>query len=241
MADAGPQVATDLCVLDGACAAVCPTGATEILGFRMTVEDVMAVVQRDVPFFEDSGGGATFSGGEPLQQPHFLEALLLACRDSGIHTTVDTSGHAEPEVLLRIAELTDAVLYDIKLLDSELHRRYTGIGNELILENARRLAAMCAERGTPHLTVRMPLIAGINDDDAAVDGVAGFVASLDNQPPIDLLPYQWFGESKYDRLRVKYRMTGARPPAPERLEEIAERFSAAGLDVSVRGEDQPCQ
>lgn len=240
MSENGPRVDPDRCVTDGACAMVCPTGATELLGREMGVDEVMAVIRRDHVFFEDSGGGATISGGEPLQQPQFVEALLRACRADGIHTTLDTCGYGPPDALQRLACLSDAVLYDIKHMDACRHRRYTGVSNRTILENAIQLAALSAEMGSPELTIRMPLIAGVNDDYGAVSAVADFVASLASRPPLDLLPYQWIGESKYERLGMDFRLGEARPPAPEALARIVAVFRDAGLRVTVRGEE-PCQ
>lgn len=232
----GPEVDPDRCSLAGACARVCPTGATELLGELVTVESVMAQLRRDVPYFDESEGGVTFSGGEPLLQGDFLLALLEACRAEGIHTTVDTCGHAPAEVMERVAGLADAFLYDVKLIDDAAHRRYTGVANRLILENLR-LVAERRRGGQPELTIRVPLVAGINDDDRSAEALAAFLADLEPVAPVDLLPYQPLGQSKYERLGVEDPLPAGQSPSTLRLAAIVGTLRAVGLPVTLRGKD----
>jgi pyruvate formate lyase activating enzyme len=232
-----PVLDVALCESEGACAVACPTGATEILGRDVTVEELMEELRRDVPVFDESGGGVTFSGGEPLLQVEFLEAMLLACRAEGIHTTVDTCGHAPGELVERIGCLADAFLFDVKHPDDEVHRNFTGVSNRLILENLGRLTALRRQRGLPEVRVRVPLIAGINDNLEVALRLGLHLAALDPRPAVDLLPYQGLGESKYERMGRDYPLAGARAPTQARLEATRDLLRAVGLEVTIRGED----
>ena len=147
-----------LCLVCGACAAVCPTQARQLVGFRLTTEQALAAALEDEPFYDESGGGVTFSGGEPFFQPDFLLECLAAFKARGIHTAVDTSGFAPPEMLEKAAERADLFLFDIKLMDSRAHEQWTGVPNDRILKNLRLLC----ERGSS-IWVRIPLIPGVND------------------------------------------------------------------------------
>jgi pyruvate formate lyase activating enzyme len=238
MVDDRPRLDPATCHVDGACAAVCPTGALDILGRPVDVDEVLRELRRDVLVFDESGGGVTFSGGEPLYQPDFLAAVLAACRAEGIHTTVDTSGHAPPAVVDRIGRLADAVLFDVKHPDDRAHRNLTGASNRLILENLTRLVALQRERGAPHITVRVPLVAGVNDGAEVAVRLAALLSGLDPLPPVQILPYQPLGEAKYTRLGRDYALSGARPPSSARLEAIRDILRAVGLTVTIRGEEE---
>jgi pyruvate formate lyase activating enzyme len=232
-----PAVDRSLCQSDGACARVCPAGAMQVLGRQVAVEEVLRDLRRDLAVFDESGGGATFSGGEPLMQAEFLEALLVACRAEGIHTTVDTCGHAPWAVVERIGQWADAFLFDLKHPDDEAHRRLTGVTNEFILNNLSGLTAMRTEQGSPDLAVRVPLVAGLNDDESVAVGLAAVLSGLDPLPPVDLLPYQALGEQKYARLGREYPLKDARPPTGARLERFRDILHAAGVQVTIRGEE----
>ena len=159
------------------CVTTCYSGAREFPGHEMTVREVMADIEREIPFYDESDGGATFSGGEPLMQPTFLSALLKACRAQEIHTVVDTSGFANWKVFEQICEDVDLFLYDLKHMDSIRHREVTGVPNDVILENLRRLSAAGAR-----CIVRIPLIPGINDDEKNLVESGKFLASLSAYP-----------------------------------------------------------
>lgn len=224
---AGFEVRRDRCRACGSCALECPTGTRELLGRRLTVPEVLAVVERDRPFYDASGGGVTVSGGEPLAQPAFVEALLRACRDAGIHTAVETCGMGALRTLERIAPVTDFFLYDLKLMDDCRHRRVTGGSNRPILENLERLAA-----GGSRVRVRLPLVPGVNDDEENLDAIARFLVSLGLRE-LDLLPYHRAGIAKYARLGRAYGLPETRPPSPEALEEVVDRLGQAGVAVRV--------
>lgn len=182
----------DHCTLCGKCAAVCPRNAIRIMGKTWTVDEVMAEITEDKDFYAPDGG-VTFSGGECLLQPAFLRELLARCRKAGISTAVDTAGDVPWETLAAILPDTDLFLYDIKLLDSEKHRAFTGVANERILENYRRLIASGAR-----VIVRMPVIPGVNEEDAAK--LPAFFNENGWPEQCELLPYHRLGENKYPAL-----------------------------------------
>lgn len=230
--DGRPITSPDRCILCGDCVEACPTGAREITGREVTVAGMLAEIEKDIIFYDESGGGVTFSGGEPLRQPDFLFALLKACKEREIHTAVDTSGFASPQILDRIREYTDLFLYDLKLMDDEKHRRFTGVSNALILENLRRLSS----RGSS-IIVRVPIIPGINDDDENVTKIGEFVAALPRLPQVDILPYHATGTEKYRRLGKEYALSDTQSPSIETILGIARRLQEFGLQVTVGGQD----
>jgi pyruvate formate lyase activating enzyme len=172
------------CVQCGECVKICPTEARQLVGRRMNVQEVLDEVLKDRIFYEQSAGGVTFSGGEPLMQPHFLHNLLEVCRAEGIHTAIDTSGFAPREDLLLMARLTNLFLYDLKVIDDDLHRQWTGVSNAVILENLRALGHV-----HQHIWIRMPLVPGFNDDPKQVEAVARFAASIPSVRQVNILPY----------------------------------------------------
>jgi pyruvate formate lyase activating enzyme len=196
----------------------------------MGVREVMAEIGQDRVFYDSSAGGVTFSGGEPLQQPEFLAALLRACQEEEIHTAVDTCGFAAPSAFDQVSPDTDLFLYDLKLMDDAAHRHYTGVSNRLILENLRRLA----HRGAA-VTVRVPVIPGISDDAGNLDAIGRFVASLGAVNQVDLLPYHRMAADKYGRLHRKYRIPATEPPSTERMEQLAEGLRQWGIAVTIGG------
>jgi len=213
----------------GTCVDFCAAGARELMGRWMTVAETLAEIEKDSVFYDESGGGVTFSGGEPLLQPEFLEALLDACRARGIHAVVDTSGIAPREILLRLAANTDLFYYDVKLVDAEKHRRYIGAPNDLILDNLAALAHTGAA-----VMVRFPVIPGVNDGEADVAALGTLLARLKLRQ-LHLLPYHTIGMEKYRRLNLPYQMNGVNPPSRERLAQIAAQLEAQGLTVRIGG------
>jgi pyruvate formate lyase activating enzyme len=197
----------------------------------VTVGETVGEIVRDVPFYDESGGGATFSGGEPLWQPDFLAAVLRACHERGIHTAVDTCGFAPWETIARVREATDLFLYDLKLMDSGRHAELTGVPNALILENLERLSRLGQT-----LIVRVAVIPGINDSERELRALGEFVGSLRNPPPIDLLPYHRIGVGKYTRLGRLYHLGEVTPPSEERMAQIVRLFRRYEFPVTVGGE-----
>jgi pyruvate formate lyase activating enzyme len=217
------------CEKCGSCVAVCPTGATQMIGRWVTVEQLMEEINRDAIFFDESGGGVTFSGGEPFLQPLFLEAALEACRTRRIHTVVETCGVVARNTLLRIGCKADLLLYDLKLMDPRKHRTYTGASNKNILWNLRALV-----REHRNVIVRMPVIPGINDDEENTEPMARFLKSA-GISRLDLLPYHEIGSDKYRRLHRTYRLDDLKPPSSEQIQAMTKRFERDGLTVRVGG------
>jgi pyruvate formate lyase activating enzyme len=215
-----------VCNLCLECAEVCPTGAITVSGKWMTVAEVMQEVASDGLFYQNSGGGVTLSGGEPLMQWEFAVDLLKACQEQGFHTALDTSGYAEWEVLEKVLEYTDLVLYDIKHMDPAKHREGTGKTNELILENARKTAAM---RRT---WLRVPLIPGYNDSAENLTAIARFGREIGAEK-VSLLPYHIWGQGKYERLGRKYPMEGVPLPADEQIERCRQLVEESGAKATV--------
>ena len=196
----------------------------------MTVAEVMAQVTRDTIFYDQSGGGVTVSGGEPLMQPEFLLALLAACRAEGIRTAVDTTCYAEPQVVQDVAEVADLFLCDIKHVNSDLHKQYTGVDNERILGNIRMLSGLAKE-----IYVRIPVIPGFNDGRDNIEGTARFVQSLKTVRRVDILPYNPGGLEKSVRLTGEVDLMQTQVPSDDRMSEIAETLKGYGFEVKVGG------
>ncbi|TET29392.1 MAG: glycyl-radical enzyme activating protein [Anaerolineales bacterium] len=221
----------DKCVLCDECTEACVAGAREIVGREVTVAEVVADIEKDIIFYDESGGGATFTGGEPLLQSGFLEALLKACKQRQIHTVVETSGFAAPRVLDRIRNHVDLFLYDLKLTDDQKHQEYTGVSNELILSNLRWLSS----EGHP-IIIRIPIIPSINDDVENLLQMGKTVSALAQAHQVDILPYHYTGMDKYKRLDKTYRLPEVEPAAPERMDEIVSLLREFGLQVTIGGQ-----
>ncbi|MDZ7319979.1 MAG: glycyl-radical enzyme activating protein [candidate division KSB1 bacterium] len=188
------------CTVCGKCAEQCPASALEIIGKEWTVDELLAELLKDKVFYETSGGGITFSGGEPMMQTDFLCEILPRCKEAGLHVALDTCGAVSAERYQRVIEWIDLVLFDLKIMDDARHRAATGVGNELILNNVRLLAM----RGVP-MWIRTPIIPGYTDDRANIEAIARFIR--DNLPTVerwDLLAYTNLGKPKYHRLDLPY-------------------------------------
>jgi pyruvate formate lyase activating enzyme len=217
------------CCLCELCVEVCPTGAMEKFGQKRTVEEVMREIEKDSVFYEESGGGITFSGGEALNQLEFLEGLLTACKAKGIHTALDTSGYAHWESIARIAGKVDLFLYDIKLMDEERHKKYTGVSNKLILENLQKLAA-----GNSKIWIRIPVIPGINDDEKNIKDTGNFLLSL-NLRDVYLLPYHNIAIDKYARLGKAYPLSKLASLSYKQLNNVSQILKAFSLHINIGG------
>jgi pyruvate formate lyase activating enzyme len=216
------------CDVCGECAEVCYHGARQVSGREMTVEDVLAEIERDVPFYDQSGGGVTFSGGEPLLQRKFLYELLRECKLREINTVVDTSGFAAWDTLNHIRTYVDLFLYDLKMIDDERHKAYTGVSNQLILQNLNRLS-----RSGAYIQIRIPLIPDINDDAANLEGTAAFIAELPNINGVELMAYHQIAEAKYQSLGIEYQLKETSPPSETAMLAAAQYFEDVGLKVKI--------
>ncbi len=218
------------CTACGACVDVCYASARELAGRRWDVAELWDTVSRDRAFWEQSGGGLTVSGGEPLAQPEFLLALLETCTRQGVHTVVDTCGYAPWVDFERILPHVNLFLYDVKLIDDVRHQRYTGVSNQLILKNLSAL-----DQAGGRVRLRFPVIPGITDGEANVYAIGELAAGLSNLEGIDLLPYHHIAVEKYRRLDKTYRLAEVQPPSDIQIEAVAVVLRAFGLDVEVGG------
>lgn len=178
------------------CAAQCPSGALQVFGEKQSVDDVLKVVEQDAIFYARSGGGMTVSGGEPLAQPAFLHALLREARRRRIKTAIETSGYAPYEALSEACKSLNSVMYDIKHMDPEMHKKHTGVSNERILENFDK---MCAEFPDLPILARTPVVPGFNDNEEAIRAIAEFVKGRPNVK-YEMLPYHRLGTQKYQQI-----------------------------------------
>lgn len=234
----GPAIlntSPDICRQCGTCADICPSMAREVAGRRYSIKAILELIKKDLPFYENSGGGVTFSGGEPLMQWMPLVELLRSCRNLEIHTAVDTTGFAPWHLLEKVAPFADLFLFDIKHMDGAIHKLHTGVSNELILSNIKKLAM----RGSS-IQIRIPLIPEVNDDDHNIEATGQFIADLFRDrrgstgiKGITLLPYHDFQKSKYIKFGIDYRAKKIVPPTEARIEQVQNRLQKFGLEVYV--------
>lgn len=226
-------IITDLenCTGCGKCAEICPTMATEMSGRLVTVDEIMTEVEKQRVFFDQSGGGVTISGGEPMGQPEFLIKLLDELKRRSIHRAVDTTGFTASDLLLEVAKRTDLFLYDLKMMDSERHRQWTGVDNTKILENLTLISTT-----TTPVNIRIPLIGNVNDDSENMTQTAAFIANLGGtKKRINLLPYHNIMSNKYRRLGSSFASGEMKEPDEQAIERIKSIFSTYGLQVTVGG------
>ncbi|MCP4685297.1 MAG: glycyl-radical enzyme activating protein, partial [bacterium] len=202
----------------------------ETIGRKVTVDEVVAEVLKDEIFYDQSGGGVTISGGEPLHQPDFLQGLLKACKRHGLHTAVDTSGCAEYGVFERVREFVDLFLYDLKVMDAEDHEKYTGVSNREILANLKRLAAEGES-----IIVRVPLIPEISDTRANLEAVAEFLNPLKNIRSVNLLPYNKLGEDKARRFDLQCGRNRWTVQSQVKLDDKRKWLESLGYEVKIGG------
>jgi pyruvate formate lyase activating enzyme len=217
------------CQCRAVCAEVCPAEARRLIGRRVSVTDLMAEIEQDRPFYDVSGGGVTFSGGEPLLQWKFLVDVLAACGKQRIHRAVDTSGFCSPYVLERVAEHTDLFLYDIKLMDATLHRRLTGVPLDPILSNLSWLLSHGAR-----VRIRIPLIPGVTSDDS-IDGTAALLASLPAVDGVNLLPFHQSARTKHKKFGMPWLVESDEEIPRDRVEAWAARIAKQGVNVGIGG------
>ena len=202
----------ETCTLCGVCELYCMADARKICGKTYTVEEVLKEVLKDKSFYEHSGGGVTFSGGECMLQTDFLVEILKACKEAGLHTAVDTAGHVSWDKFEQVLSFTDLFLYDVKSMNSRVHKEYVGVGNELILENLSKLLDVGAK-----VWIRMPVIGGVNDREEEILALKNYLQDQRTKPDkIELLPYHAMGEHKYSALEMEKKEYCV--PAKEKME-----------------------
>jgi pyruvate formate lyase activating enzyme len=228
-ADQMPRINRERCTGCGECSQACSYKAIVLYGKPMTADEVFDAVSRDKIFYEASGGGVTVSGGEALLQPQFVGELFKKCRQAGIHTCIETSGQATESALRQVLPFTDCVLYDLKHMNSEKHRQYTGQPNDLVLSNAKLVAASRVEA-----LFRMPLIPGVNDNKQNIKETAEFLRGLGASAcRIELMPYHRLGKGKYESLDRKYPLPEVLSPEPEEIESVKKAFEDNGIICTV--------
>lgn len=206
----------DRCALCGKCVENCYAEALLIYGKEVAVEEVMVEIRKDIPFYQNSNGGVTLSGGEPTLQPEFAIALLKQCKVEGLHTALDTCGQVQWKTFEQILPYVDLVLYDLKHIDPTEHKIYTGVSNKLILENLKKLG----ESGVS-IEIRMPIIPGVNDAKEHILRASQFLSQVKNICRVKLLPYHGLSQSKYKRLGQEYKLPDIEPPDKNHMDEIA--------------------
>jgi pyruvate formate lyase activating enzyme len=225
----GMRLDRQRCTVCGLCQEACPAGALEVIGREWTAEALYAEVAKDSAFYETSGGGITVSGGEPVMQAEFVEAFLRLCREGGIHTALDTCGHADWGVYERLVPFVDLVLYDLKIIDRERHREATGVYPDRILENAKRIA----QQGIP-MWVRTPVVPGYTDDEDNIARLAVYIRDeLSTVERWELLAYTNLGQPKYRRLSRPYPLDGAELPTRVKMERLQTLALGGGVDVAM--------
>lgn len=218
----------EICIVCGACVSGCAGQAREIVGKCMSVSEVMEHIIPDVPLFKKSGGGVTFSGGEPLMQINFLDQLLKACKDLDIHTTVDTSGYIPWEFLDRVRSRIDLFHFDLKLMDEKRHVQFTGLPNGIILRNLETLSQFGHK-----IILHVPVIPGITDDAENLSAIILFASRLPHLEGVALIPYRQMAKEKYVSLGRPYQPASQSFSNGKRLSEIVSQFQAGGLAAFV--------
>ena len=201
----------------------------EKIGYYIEADELFRIIESDTIFYDESAGGVTFSGGEPLMQPQFLEEIAQKSHRAKIHTALDTSGYASQRTLLKVLEYIDLVLYDLKIIDDGLHRRYTGVSNKVILENLELL-----NQSGKDVRVRFPVIPGITDTSTNLQQVQSYLSQLNQIKNIDILDYHDISRGKYERFGKENKM-GDQKPGPGVTEEIKKQFENLGYQVSIGG------
>lgn len=220
----------DKCILCGQCEKVCLYDAIELIGKQMNVEEVMMEIDKDKVFYETSGGGVTFSGGEPFMQIEFLEELTKQCKSQGYHVAIDTSGMTDYKNIKRVLKYTDLFLYDLKMIDEQKHKKYIGSSNEIIIENLKKL-----DKEGVEIFIRLPLIKGINDSDDDINKVLDLIRNMDNISQVNLLEYHSMGKEKYSRLNMEYLLNGDEKPSANRINQIEKIFQREGFKTIIGG------
>lgn len=222
---------SEKCTLCGLCADACPSKAIEMSGKLYNTNELVSIIERERVHIDQSGGGVTFSGGEPLMHPEFLIEMLDACGKIGLHRAVDTCGFVSTETLLEVAKHTDLFLYDVKLMDPVKHKKWTGVDNRLILKNLMLLA----ETGA-NINIRIPFIRNVNTAVEETTKMAKFISRLPGKTPaVNLLPYHNIASGKYKKLEMDYNSEEMEEPTDPEIQQAIEIFNKFDIEVEVGG------
>jgi pyruvate formate lyase activating enzyme len=228
LTEEGVHREAELCKVCGSCIQACPNQARDLIGRRLTVPEIVEVVSRDKPFYDNSGGGVTISGGEPTFQPDFLLALLRALRKEGVHTAVETCGFFREQVLEPLIDLVDLFLYDLKHMDPAVHKQFTAVSNELILSNFTEILSRV---GSDRIVPRVPIIPGFNSDPESFDALTEFLRSVGYSGPVHLMPYNKLAKTKYEKVGMGTAYRDMGDLTTEQLEAIVARVEGASFPV----------
>jgi len=209
------------------CEDVCPTGARALAGKEMSAEEVIKELEKDCQFYRRSGGGVTFSGGEPVLQGEFVRELAEELKKRNIHTAIETTGFADWDIFRDAVKNVDLVLYDLKAFNPEKHMRFTGTDNRCILDNARKIA------GLKEVIFRIPVIPGFNEQVEDMENLAGFISECKPGGEVHVIPYHALGKPKYERLGKVYALAEVKPPSGEELARLKDIFTAKGLKTEI--------
>ena len=202
----------------------------EIVGRQITADELLTEINKDTVYFDESGGGVTFSGGEPLMQPEFLESILKLCKEENIHATLDTTGYCSPEIIQSIYKYVDLFLYDLKIIDDKLHQKYTGLSNAQILENLKFL-----QNKEKNIIIRFPVIPDVTDTKTNINQILDYLNSKNGISEINILPFHKIANHKYTRFQIENKMNKTKEPSKEEITGIKKRFESTGFKVSVGG------
>ena len=232
LADGKVQIDSQACTNCGECVRVCPSRAIRMFGEQHTVDSIARLVEEDGVFYSRSGGGVTVSGGEPLFQSKFVSELLRTCRERGINTALETSGHAKWAAVEKVCAYADLILYDIKHIDPKKHKAFTGVSNKLILENIKKISSRFP---TTPIIARTVIVPGFTDSADNIRGIAEFLSQISSLQHYQLLPYHGFGEPKYCQLGRGYSLGNLVPPSEEQMEALMKivRESVIGKRISA--------
>ena len=209
------------------CISVWPANALEAIGIKMTLEELTEVIKKDTVFYEESGGGVTFTGGEPFMQYEYLFDALKMCKSLGIHTAVETCGYTSWDRIESVSRYIDLFLYDVKLMDNDKHKEFIGVSNKLIIDNLKKLSAI-----HPNIRARIPIIPSVNDDMANIKETGLFLSSTGIKN-VDILPYHNLGVYKYGKIGLQYKLSHIKPPGDSELQNIASYLGTYGLHVKI--------
>ena len=224
------EIDREVCNVCGQCIEECPNDALELMGKWMTVGELFWEVEKDSPFYRRSNGGVTVGGGEPIMQLDFVTAFLKRCKQSYIHTAIETCGFVKWERFQKMLDYVDLVYLDVKHMDDAAHRELTGVSNQLILENSRRASAMRP------MIIRIPVVPSYNDSDDNILATARFAAGLgENLKRVELLPYHKFGIQIYSRLGREYKLKDVEPPSDDHMKRLKEIVESCGIRAKIGG------